>query len=87
MRVASSGMRKQLVPLLEHFGMPMIEPASNQSGVYWRDASKAALDAAREVDQTLRSLLTNSDSPLSIDQALPRLRQGLGDLQEAAKYL
>ncbi len=42
-----------------------------------------ALDAARRLDQTLRSLLTKSGSPLSIEQALPRLRQDLGELQDA----
>ncbi len=82
----SSRMRKELALLLDHFGNPTPEPAPSQ-GISWREASRTALDAARRVDQTLRSLLTNSDSPLSIEQALPRLRQGLGDLQDAAKEL
>lgn len=81
-REASSAMQKQLAPLLEHFGIPVTEPAPGQSGISWREASQTALDVARRVDQTLRSLLTNSDSPLSIEQALPRLRQGLGELQD-----
>ena len=83
-RAASSGMRTQLAPLLEHFGIPMKERApANQPGISWQAASRSALDAVRRVDQTLRALLTISDSPLPADQALPRLRQGLGELQEA----
>jgi hypothetical protein len=82
-REASSGLQKQLTPLLEHFGPPLPEAAPTQSRTSWREASQTALEAARRLDQTLRSLLTNSDSPLSIDQALPRIRQGLGDLHAA----
>lgn len=83
-RAASSGMRTQLAPLLGHFGIPMTERAPTaQTGTSWQAASRTTLDTVRRVDQTLRALLTTSDSPLPADQALPRLRQGLGELQEA----
>ncbi|HTH47400.1 MAG TPA: hypothetical protein VMB21_07810, partial [Candidatus Limnocylindria bacterium] len=51
--------------------------------VRWQDASGSGLDAALRVDRTLRALLTISDAPLSLDQALPRLQQGSGELELA----
>jgi hypothetical protein len=45
-------------------------------GIGWQDASSAGLNAASIVDRALRALLTISDAPLSLDQALPKLHQG-----------
>lgn len=53
----------------------------------WQAASTSGLDAARRVDQVLRSLLTTSDTPLTLDDALPRLQQSLRDLDWAIQDL
>lgn len=56
-------------------------------GIMWQDASSSGLDAASTLDRTLRALLTISDAPLSLDEALPKLRQGLSDLERAVGEL
>ncbi len=79
---ATSSLHKELAPLLQHFGLPMTSPPLAQAQASWRDGIKSGLDAAQRVNRTLRSMLTTSDSPMTADQALPRLRQGLGELQK-----
>ncbi len=59
-------------------------PPRHAQEFHGRDVSQATLEAIRRVDQTLHALLTHPDSPLSIEQAFPLLRQALGELQEAA---
>jgi hypothetical protein len=77
----TSTMQKQLAPLMRYFEIPPVESSPALPGVSWREASVSCLDVARRVDRLLRSLLTASDSPLAPEEALPSLRQGLGDLQ------
>lgn len=83
----ASGLHRELAPLLEHFGLPMSEPASAQARVPWREGARTGLDAALRVNRVLRSLLTTSDSPLTTEQAFPRLRKDLDDLRKIAVQL
>jgi hypothetical protein len=66
-------------------------PASG-AATNWQSASTSSLDSARSVDHILRSLLTTSDTPMSVDEALPKLQQrvqeldrGAGDLASSAR--
>lgn len=77
----------QLTSLLEHFGAPAAKPRLSGNEVSWREASNSGLDALRHVDKALRGLLTSSDSPLAIEQAIPQLQQSLSDLKQAAHQL
>lgn len=63
-------------------GQPTVTGSSN-----WQDASSSGLDAASTIDRTLRALLTMSDAPLSLDQALSKLHQASRDLELALNEL
>jgi hypothetical protein len=83
---AASSLHKELVPLLSQAGLPVSGSASVQVRVPWREEARSGLDAALRINRTLRSLLTTSDSPLTAEQALPRLRQDLDELWKIAVY-
>lgn len=84
---ATSELEKQVAPLMEHFGVPAARPIPSDTGASWREASNSGLDAVRRADRVLRALLTSSDSPLAIEEAIPQLQQSLDDVQRAAKQL
>jgi hypothetical protein len=79
LRMATSTLKRDLQLILK--GETERLPAA--TGVTWQKASASGLDAAQRVDRALRSLLTISDAPLSLEQALPRLQQGSRDLELA----
>jgi hypothetical protein len=56
-------------------------------GITWQEATSSGLSAASTVDRNLRGLLTVSDAPLSLDQAVPKLQQGFDDLGRAVEEL
>lgn len=73
--------------LLNGLGYEKIPLASGPNPPDWRQASARGLDAALGVDRTIRSLLTVSDRPIAIDEALPQLRSAIADLQNATHSL
>lgn len=79
LRGATSTLKKDLQLILKS----ETERLPGATGVKWQNASASGLDAALRVDRALRSLLTISDAPLSFDRALPRLQQGLRELELA----
>jgi hypothetical protein len=70
-----SDLKAQIDFLLKGFNHDAITEISSYGGTNWRDASATTLDSARTVDRILRSLLTTSETPMSVDEALPKLRQ------------
>ena len=83
LRGATSTLKKDLQLILKG----ETERLPTATGVGWQGASSSGLDAALRVDRALRSLLTISDAPLSLEQALPRLQQGSRDLELAVDGL
>jgi hypothetical protein len=82
--MGTSALKKDLQLILK--GETRAQPTAT-GGVRWQDASASGLDAALRVDRTLRALLTISDAPLSLDEALPGLQQGSNDLELAVDEL
>ena len=85
-RSGVSGWETELNLLLKGLGNEVSDGTPDKSRS-WRDASAAGLDAARRVDQTLRALLTVSDAPLSLDDALPMLQRSTLVLEQAVRDL
>jgi hypothetical protein len=84
-RAGVSGWEAQLGVLLKDFDQQLSDASG--SGPSWRAASASGFEAARRADQILRSLLTTSDAPLTVGDALPRLQQSLRNLELAIRDL
>jgi anti-sigma factor RsiW len=56
-------------------------PPTAFHGGDWRSASTRGLPKAKELDRLIRSLLTSTSAPSSVDQALPAIMQHLADLE------
>jgi len=85
LQTGTSTLRKDLRVILK--GDPTKGQPAATGGMRWQEASSSGLDSAFTVDRTLRALLTISDSPLSLDQAVPKLHQASGDLEAAVNAL
>ena len=85
LRTGTSTLKKELQLILK--GEQANDQPAATGGIKWQEASSSGLDAASTVDRTLRALLTVSDAPLSLDQALPKLQQGSSDLERAVDQL
>lgn len=77
----------ELDPLLKNFGQPPKRDQAPLDRTGWQGASLSALDAARSADRILRSLLTISDSPISLDDGLPKLKQSVQEMDRAGREL
>jgi hypothetical protein len=86
-QMVASPLKKDLDVLLKDQGQPLSDQTALGGGIKWQDASASGLEAALQVDRILRSLLTTSDAPMPVDEALPKLRQGMIDLQLAIAEL
>jgi hypothetical protein len=86
-RTEASELGKQLDPLLKNFGFSASEQTGAPASISWQDAATSGLDAARRTDRALRSILTSSDTPLSIETAMPQIQQGLADLSRFVRSL
>ena len=53
----------------------------------WRSATGSGLDAARRADSTIRSLLTVSNQPVALNEALPRLSAAVEELEQSTQLL
>lgn len=62
-------------------------PAPAAAGANWQEASTSALEKARTSDHILRSLLTLSETPMSVSEALPKLKQSTQELETGAHEL
>ncbi len=82
-----SDLRTRIDFLLKGLGSPEIAQIPAAGSATWQDASASALDAARLTDRILRSLLTTSDAPMPLDEALPKLEQSAQELDQAAREL
>jgi hypothetical protein len=85
LQTGTSTLRKKL-QLISNGDQPTDQRTAT-GGIRWQEAGSFGLDAALIVDRTLRALLTVSDVPLSLDQALPRLQKGSRDLELAIDEL
>jgi hypothetical protein len=80
-------LKAELGPLLNNFGYEIQSGASTGVITPWQPTSLSGLDAAKWLDHVLRSLLTTSESPLSLNAALPAIQRGLLDLDRSAHEL
>ncbi len=80
-------LKAELVPLMSGFGYQLKSDAPSGAFASWQDVGVASLGAGKQIDFTLRSLLTTSTSPTSVDAAMPRLQQQLTELDILAKKL
>ena len=73
-----------LSPLVEKF----CDPIERRPRVpVWQDASTTGMQAARQMDRVLRTLLTTSANTISIENACPDLSAGMSSVQAAAAGL
>ncbi len=86
-RFALLDLHATLNPLLEHFGYAATPVASQGESSGWQDSAATALEAARSMERTLLSLLTTSDQPASVDEALPKLQRELQALDRIVTSL
>jgi hypothetical protein len=86
-RTEASELGKQLDPLLKNFGLSTSEQTGAPASISWQDAATSGLDAARRTDRALRSILTSSDAPLSIETGMPQIQHGLADLSRFVRSL
>jgi hypothetical protein len=86
-QIGVSQLQPQMDFFLKGFGYQATGSIPGMAGTAWRDASASGLVAARGVDHILRSLLTTSDTPVSLDDALPELRQNMQNLDRSASEL
>ena len=86
-RFALLDLHATLNPLLEHFGYAATPVASQGESSGWQDSAATALEAARSMERTLLSLLTTSDQPASVDEALPKLQRELQALDRIVTTL
>jgi anti-sigma factor RsiW len=85
LRTGTSKLQKDLTLILK--GEQTKSQPTAPGGIRWQNASASGLDAASTIDRSLRALLTVSDAPLSLNQALPKLQQGSRDLKLAVDEL
>jgi hypothetical protein len=78
-QLVASGLNQDLDLLLKDQGRPASNQTAIANGSNWQEASASGLEAALRVDHILRSLLTTSDAPISVDEALPKLQQSVSD--------
>ncbi len=83
LQTETSGLKKDLEVLLKDLSQPASNQTAIVSGANWQHSSSSGLEAALRVDRVLRSLLTTSDAPMSLDEALPKLHQSAIDLELA----
>lgn len=87
-QAAVSQLKTQLDSLLKGLGYQALgEVPVSGVAMNWQNATGSSLDPARSVDHILRSLLTTSATPMSLDDAVPRLQQSLRDLQQSVDEL
>jgi hypothetical protein len=86
-RFALLDLHAALNPLLGHFGYAVTPAVSPNETAAWQDSAVAALEAAKRMERTLLSLLTTSDSPASVDEALPKLQRELEELDRIVSSL
>ena len=86
-RFALLDLHATLNPLLEHFGYAAVPAPSRGESSCWQDSAAAALEAARSMERTLLSLLTTSDQPASVNEALPKLQRELQALDRIVSSL
>ena len=82
-----SRLRTKLDLLLKGMGFEAPDDTRSANVTTWREGGLMALDAARQVDQVLRSLLTTSGAPLSSEDGLPKLQRGARKLEQSAREL
>lgn len=79
-RAALLDLHSALDPLLEHFGYTAAPAIPANETMRWQNSAVAALESARSTERTLLSLLTTSDTPAYVDDALPKLQLELQEL-------
>jgi hypothetical protein len=80
-------LRAEMLPLFRQFGYDSPSNLSGISTLRWQDASNSGLEAAKSLDHSLRSLLTTTEYPASVDDALPKLQENLRELDLALHQL
>ncbi len=70
-----SNLQLLLKPLLDEFSQPGENGSSESQPAPDEDPGRATLQAAKSLDRLLRGLLTTSDSPVALDQAIPLIRE------------
>jgi hypothetical protein len=86
-QVAVSELNSQIDFLLKGFGQETISEIPPGGGTNWQAVSGSTLEKARTVDHIVRSLLTTSDKPITLEEALPQIRQSVLELAGGAKQL
>jgi hypothetical protein len=82
-----SELKPQIDFLLKGFGYETITEIPGAGNGNWRDASASARDTARTTDRILRSLLTTSQTPMSVNEALPKLKESVQALDNRVHEL
>jgi hypothetical protein len=86
-RLAAAELSQRIAPLVTHFGHTISAESAVTVEGPWQQAGVSGLAAAQRTDRTLRSLLTTSEMPLSPDEGIPMLVQGMRDLDRAVRVL
>lgn len=87
-QAAVSQLKTQLDSLLKGLGYQTLgEVPVSGVAMNWQNATGSSLDQARTADHILRSLLTTSATPMSLDDAVPHLQQSLRALQQSVDEL
>ena len=77
-------------PLLDDFAPASANEENSPAAMpipNWQDASATALDAAKDLDRLLRSLLTTNAASAPMSDALAQVRQGLAEIEKQAASL
>lgn len=87
-QMAASELKSQVDFLLKGFGQEVPSDVSPGTGApNWQAVSASTFESARTLDHILRSLLTTSDTPMLLNDALPKLRQSVPELTRGANQL
>ena len=76
----SAELKAMVGPLVKAFVPDANVTPSAEAPTAWQNASTVGLETAKEADRLLRSLITTTSAPLSLDRGLPLLNQKLSDL-------
>ncbi|MBV8570174.1 MAG: hypothetical protein JO319_06155 [Acidobacteriaceae bacterium] len=82
-----SELTPQIDFLLKGFGYEAIQTIPAAGSTSWQATTASTLERARTLDHILRSLLTTSETPMNVDEALPKLKQSVQELESGAHEL
>jgi hypothetical protein len=86
-RFALIDLQAALNPLLENFGYTSVPDIPHAAHPQWQDSATSSLDAARRLERTLLSLFTTSNSPATLEEALPSIQRELQELNRSLQAL